>query len=96
MINNIPTILSDNTDRNRAKEEIINSPIYKNLIVSENGKTTALQINLKQNKELFELSKTKASLISKKINNEISQSELLLTELQATRQWDLNANCFAF
>ena len=80
MINNIPTILSDNTDRNRAKEEILNSPIYKNLIVSENGKTTALQINLKQNKELFELSKTKASLISKKINNEISQSELLLLE----------------
>ena len=80
MINDIPTILSNNTDRNRAKEEILNSPIYKNLIVSEDGKTTALQINLKQNKELFELSKTKASLISKKINNEISQSELLLLE----------------
>ena len=80
MINDIPTILSDNTDRNKAKEEILNSPIYKNLIISENGQTTALQINLKQNKELFELSKTKASLISKKINNDISQSELVLLD----------------
>ncbi len=80
MINDIPTILSDNTDKNKAKEEIINSPIYRNLIISENGQTTALQINLKKNKELFELSKTKAALISKKINNEISESELLLLD----------------
>ena len=46
MINNVPTILSDDTDRNKAEREILESPIYKNLIISENGKTTALQINL--------------------------------------------------
>ena len=31
MINDIPTILSKNTDRDKAKDEILSSPIYKEL-----------------------------------------------------------------
>ena len=78
MINNVPTILSDGTDRNKAEREILESPIYKNLIISEDGKTTALQINLASNNKLLELSKIKAELISKKINKTINDNELLL------------------
>ena len=74
MINNVPTILSDDTDRNKAEREILESPIYKNLIISEDGKTTALQINLASNNKLLELSKIKAELFSKKINKTINDN----------------------
>ena len=50
--------------------------IYKNLIISEDGTTTALQINLSSNPELLELNKIKASLVSKKINGDITSLEL--------------------
>ena len=80
MINDIPTILSKNTDKDKAKDEILSSPIYKNLIISENGRTTGLQINLTPNQDLVEINKIKTDLVSKKINNTISQSEILLLD----------------
>ena len=80
MIENVPTILSNDTDKQRAEKEILASPIYRNLIISEDGKTTALQVNLMPNLELMELNKIKSNLSSKKTNNTITDSELLLLE----------------
>ena len=80
MINNVPTLLSNNTDKIKAKKEILDSPIYKNLIISEDGTTTALQINLSSNPDLLELNKIKASLVSKKISGDITSLELLRLE----------------
>jgi predicted RND superfamily exporter protein len=80
MINNVPTLLSNNTDKIKAKKEILDSPIYKNLIISEDGTTTALQINLSSNPELLELNKIKASLVSKKISGDITSLEVLRLE----------------
>jgi uncharacterized protein len=80
MINNVPTLLSNNTDKIKAKKEILNSPIYKNLIISEDGTTTALQIILSSNPELLELNKIKASLVSKKISGNITSLEVLRLE----------------
>ena len=78
MIDNVPTMLSKETDKSKAKKEILESPIYKELIISKDGKTTALQINLVPNKKLSELNKVKSDLISKKTNNDITLSELSL------------------
>ena len=80
MINNVPTLLSNNTDKIKAKKEILDSPIYKNLIISEDGTTTALQINLSSNPELLALNKIRASLVSKKISGDITSSEVLRLE----------------
>ena len=80
MINNVPTLLSNNTDKIKAKKEILDSPIYKNLIISEDGTTTALQINLSSNHELLALNKIRASLVSKKISGDITSSEVLRLE----------------
>ncbi len=46
------TLESDDVDIALAKKEMTNSPLYKNLLVSSNADTTALQVNLKQNTEL--------------------------------------------
>ena len=40
MLKNMPSLEKTNIDRARAREELVNSPIYRDLIVSGDGKTT--------------------------------------------------------
>ena len=87
MIENIPNILSESVNLSRAKKEILNSPIYKNLIISEDGNTTAIQINLVTDSKLMELARYRSDLISKKINEVISKNEQkTLDEINAKYQ----------
>ena len=51
MQNNVQTLEKPTVVRERARIEFVNSPIYRDLIISADGKTTALQINLKGSKE---------------------------------------------
>ena len=80
LVNNVPNILSKEVDIQKAKKEILSSPIYKNLIISEDGKTTALQVTFKNNKELIKLNKAKAQLIIKESQYKISKEELMSLE----------------
>jgi len=52
-------------DLNLAKEEIINNPIYKELIISNDGKTTAMQVVLKGNKEYSQLINSRYEILEK-------------------------------
>ena len=52
LINNIPDIFSKDIDPEIAKQEILTSPIYKDLVISSDAKTTAMQITLKNNVSL--------------------------------------------
>ena len=54
LINNIPTIFSKDIDPELAQQEILTSPIYRDLVISEDAKTTAMQITLKKNTALRE------------------------------------------
>jgi predicted RND superfamily exporter protein len=54
LINNIPNIFSKDIDPELAQEEILTSPIYKDLVISQDAKTTAMQVTLKKNSELKE------------------------------------------
>lgn len=83
MINNVPTILSKEIDINKAENEILSSPIYKNLIISSDGTTTAIQINLNSNENLIALADQKRVLTNKKIYNNISvEEEVILAEVR--------------
>lgn len=53
--NNYRTLESDDVDKVKAKAELLSSPIYKELIISLDGNTTALQVNLKGNNTFREL-----------------------------------------
>ena len=46
-------------DRKRGFEEIINSPIYKNYVISEDGKTSGIVVYLKKDERLAEYLKIK-------------------------------------
>ena len=76
MIDNVPTILSKNTDRDKAEDEILNSPIYRDMIISEDGKTSALQINIAPNEELIEIQNQRRTLLNKKVEGKITPSEI--------------------
>jgi predicted RND superfamily exporter protein len=76
MANNVPTILSDGIDIIKAENEILDSPIYKDLIISSDGKTTAMQINLKKNDDLIFLNNQKRELTNKKRYGNITPEEL--------------------
>ena len=78
MIDNVPTLLSEGTDIIKAEKEILTSPIYKNLIISDDGRTTALQINIKPNAELVALTVTKSKLNEKLFSQTITYEENLL------------------
>jgi len=55
LLENIPTIESYGIDFKLAKKEFLNSPIYKNNLISNDFKTTALLITLDEDSKLKEL-----------------------------------------
>jgi len=80
MANNVPTIFSDGIDIIKAENEILNSPIYKDLIISDDGETTAIQINLNKNDALVSLNNQKRELTEKRKYHGISSKELIKLE----------------
>ena len=46
------TLKEDNVDRDRGFEEILNSPVFRNFVISEDGKTSGIIVNIKKNKKL--------------------------------------------
>jgi len=52
LINNVPNIFSDDIDLDMAKREILTSPVYKDLVISDDAKTSAMQILIEDNKNL--------------------------------------------
>ncbi|MCW8997263.1 MAG: MMPL family transporter, partial [Kangiellaceae bacterium] len=53
-----------------ARKHILSIPLYKNLLISEDGETTAIQANLKGNKRYFKLNDELRKLQWKRINKE--------------------------
>ena len=77
----IKTITDPEIDINLAKKEIVESPIFKNLIVSEDGQLTSLIVNLKRDERFIELLRKRNDLKAKvklKIEEENELKEILL------------------
>ena len=58
-LKNYKTLAYPEIDRQRGFEEIINSPIYRNYVISEDGKTSGIVVYLKKDKRLNEYIKVK-------------------------------------
>ncbi len=70
-VDKIKRITDSDIDINLAKKELVDSPIFKNLIVSEDGKLTSLIVNLKRDEIFIELLRKRNDLRSKdKLNIE--------------------------
>ena len=58
-LKNFKTLAYPEIDRQRGFNEIINSPIYKNYVISEDGKTSGIVVYLKKDERLSEYIKIK-------------------------------------
>ena len=58
-LKNFKTLAYPEIDRKRGFDEILNSPIYKNYVISENGKTSGIIVYLKKDERLAEYIKIK-------------------------------------
>ena len=75
LIKNVPTLESPDIDKVLAKKEFLNSPIYRDNLVSPDFKTTALLINLYDDPLYRELLKKRNSLRKKEKVESLSVAE---------------------
>ena len=50
-LENFKTLKDDGVDKERGFKEILNSPVFRNFVISEDGKTSGIIVNIKKNKE---------------------------------------------
>ncbi len=74
-IKNFKTLSSENVNKERGFEEIINSPIYRNFVISNDGKTTGILVYIKIDKKLSKLIKTKNDYLDKIDKKQLSNEE---------------------
>ncbi len=87
ILEGVPTVLDNQVEEKKIVEELTSSPLYKNNLVSQDFKTTAILINLNENKKLIKLREKKQGYLDlldereltfeesfslKKINEEIT------------------------
>jgi len=75
MIDDIPSLEKSGIDPSRAKEELVNSPIYRELIISADGETTALLLSLVEDQKHNDLQKSRNELRAKKREAGLSDEE---------------------
>ena len=76
----VRTLETADTDRELARKEFLNSPLYTNLIMSPDGKTTALQVNFKRDQTYQRLLKERSALREKQLVAPLSQEQQLALE----------------
>ena len=67
-LRNFVTLKNKDVDKNRGFNEILNSPVFRNFVISEDGTTTGIIVNIKEDKKLKNLIK-KNNEFKEKINN---------------------------
>jgi len=84
LINHIQTLESPTVDRNLARIEFKDSPLYRNLLVSPDLKTTALQIKFKADEDYEELLERRYQLQEKQDTQSLTAAET--AELQNVKE----------
>jgi predicted RND superfamily exporter protein len=75
LISNLPTLEKRGVDRIKAKSELLKSPVFRELLISADGKTTALLLNLVEEKRYYRLLQTRYRLRDKQRSGELSDDE---------------------
>ena len=55
-LENFKTLKDEDIDRNRGFDEILSSPVFRNFVISEDGKTSGIIVYIKKNNELEDIS----------------------------------------
>ena len=74
----IRTLETPEVDREMARKEFLESPIYKNLLMSPDGKITIIRINFKRDEKYFSLMYRRNDLRDKKNGSGLDKKEKVL------------------
>ena len=78
------TLKDEGVDRDRGFKEILNSPVFRNFVISENGNTSGIIVNIKENKELKNidnLSKKEIETLKDKIKKQNHENILEIRQV---------------
>lgn len=88
IINNVRTLQSETLDKQRAYDELTNSPIFREMLISADGATTALRVNLKDHPQFNVVQEQRNQLMALHHNEELNATQRV--ELQnVQQQYDL-------
>ena len=74
-LKNYKTLAYPEIDRERGFDEILNSPIYRNYVISEDGKTSGIVVYLKKDERLAEYIKVKEKYFNQSNETGLSKEE---------------------
>jgi predicted RND superfamily exporter protein len=71
----VPTLESPGSDKTLARQELLTSPLYRNLLISPDGGTTALQINLHRSTQYSQLLERRSALREERLQQPLSSQQ---------------------
>ena len=74
-LKNYKTLSYPDIDKKRGFEEILNSPIYKDYVISQDGKTSGIVVYIKEDKKLKEYIKIKNDYFNRMLDKELGDKE---------------------
>ena len=74
-LKNYKTLAHPDVDKKRGFQEILNSPIYQDYVISKDGKTSGIVVTLKEDKRLKEYIKIKNDFYNRSLNDSLSKIE---------------------
>ncbi len=81
-IQNFKTLKSENIDKDRGFNEILNSPVFRNFVISEDGRTSGIIVYIKpNNEEIKNKSKKDLEIIKDKLKKERHKNILEIREV---------------
>ena len=86
-LQNFSTLKSDGIDKVKGFNEILNSPVFKNFVISEDGKTSGIIVNIKKN-EIPENIKNKKELELFKDNLKKKNHENIIEIREVIKSYD--------
>jgi len=78
------TLKDEDVNRNRGFKEILNSPVFRNFVISEDGKTSGIIVNIKQSQKLDDAedkSKEEIEIIKDQIKKQNHQNILEIRQV---------------
>lgn len=71
----IPTLMDDGVNKQKALEEFTSSPLYTNLLVGDKGETSAIQVNFERDERYFSLLDARDQLRLKRKDQKLTHEE---------------------
>ena len=92
-IQNFKTLKNENVDKEKGFKEILNSPVFKNFVISEDGNTTGIIVNIKTD-EKIKLIKNKKELEKHKNFRKKQNHQNILEIREVIKSYDEIGNIF--